>query len=330
MSEIITEAPIVCPTLYNKPTYHDGTLYCIIPIFNPQRYKRRYALCREFINYVNRSEGAKALVVEVAFGARPFEITDSDNPWHLQLRSNDTMFIKERSINVAVTHLSNLLKTWKYVAWVDCDLYWSRPDWAVETVHELQHWPIVQMFQQAMDLGPNEEVLKTNYSMAYCKANGLMPKHLNQYGYGVYHHPGFAWAARRDAWRTIGGLLDIAIIGSGDYYMAHSFYGEVDKVLSYKFTKDFRDRVLDYQDDAKEIRGLVGYLKSSLFHKWHGAKKNRIYHSRNEVLWRNKFTPSYDLRPNEWMLWTLDKDKPQLKIDLENYFRNRSEDSIDL
>ncbi len=316
--------------LYRSPTRSDGTLYIVTPLFNPSRYKRRYELYRGFADYVEKTEGAQLLTVEVAFGDRPFEVTTPGNPWHLQLRCNDTMFIKERAINVAVAHLSHLVPDWKYVSWADCDLYWSRPDWAIETVQELQHWPIVQMFQQAIDLGPNEELVRTNYSIAYCKMSGINDRP-DSYGYGgTYHHPGFAWAARRDAWATIGGLLDIAIIGSGDYYMARSFYGAVSEVLSPKFSKDFLDRVMDYEADAKEVRGLVGYLKASIFHKWHGSKKNRVYSERNKVLWANKFEPSIDLRPNEWMLWQLDRDKPKLKMDLEAYFRGRSEDGIDL
>jgi hypothetical protein len=316
----------------SPPTRSDSTLYVVTPVFNPARFNRRYQLYREFAEYVAKSTGAKLLTVEVAFADRPFEVTRPDDPWHLQLRCHDTMFIKERAVNVAVSHLSHLVPDWRYVAWVDCDLYFSRPDWAVETVQELQHWPVVQMFQQAVDLGPDEQVLKTNHSLAYCRQNNIpySPTGGTSYYGGVYHHPGFSWGCTREAWRTTGGLLDIAIIGSGDYFMAWSLYGEAEKVLSERFTKDFRDRVLDWQSDAVELKGLVGYLKSTLFHRWHGSKKKRVYHSRNEVLWRNEFTPTIDLRPNEWMLWTIDRDKPQLKADLEAYFRARSEDGIDL
>ena len=128
-----------------------GKLHIVVPIFNPRRYVKRYTLFKEFINHVQHC-GAEIWVVEIAFGARPFEVTESNNSHHIQLRSDQELWLKENMINAAFARLPH---DWEYAAWIDGDITFTNPHWVQETIHQLQHYTIVQMFEYAMDLLPD-------------------------------------------------------------------------------------------------------------------------------------------------------------------------------
>ena len=179
--------------------------------------KAGYGCSTSLKSYV-RASGAKLFVVEAAFGDRRHEVTDRDNPMHLQVRTDVELWHKERLLNLGIQRLPPEAK---YVAWVDPDVHFTRHDWANETVHMLQHHPVVQMFGQAANLGPNEEVLWLARGIAkgwqeYGKPVWECPETVLR---GVKDHPGLAWAFRREALDAMGGLLDFCIAGSADLHM---------------------------------------------------------------------------------------------------------------
>jgi hypothetical protein len=57
-------------------------LHVISVVFNPLRFRSRYNLFRDFKRHVEAS-GATLWVVELAYGDRPFEVAECDNPRHL-------------------------------------------------------------------------------------------------------------------------------------------------------------------------------------------------------------------------------------------------------
>ena len=50
---------------------------------------------------------------------------------------------------------------------VDADVEFLRADIVDETIHQLQHHSVVQMFQHCLDMGPSGEILHTHSSFAY-------------------------------------------------------------------------------------------------------------------------------------------------------------------
>ena len=48
-------------------------------------------------------------------------------------------------------------------------------------------------------------------------------------GYHKYFHSGFCWVARRSALEDVGGLIETAVVGSGDNHMALALIGKADK-----------------------------------------------------------------------------------------------------
>jgi hypothetical protein len=312
----------------------DAPLYVVTPIVNPSRYQSRYRLYDAFEKYVTDA-GAILYTVEAAYGDRPFEVTQDANPRHIRLRTRDELWHKENLINLGVGRLP---ADWKYVAWIDADVQFARPDIVTETIHQLQHFGVVQMFSQATDLGPQHQPLKTfnGFAAQYSQAQANRendPQASVARGYSHWH-PGFAWAARRDAWDHLGGLIDWAVIGSGDRYMACAMIGEMAGCLSENLQRgcpDYAAWCFEWQDRAERyLRRNVGYVDGLLLHYFHGSKKNRGYQDREQILWKNGFDPMRDIKRDWQGLWQLADQKYQLRDQLRAYFRSRNEDGTEL
>ena len=319
--------------------------YVISVITNPERYKTRARLFKEYMQRMDRY-GVKLYVVEGSFGDREFEVTDPENPRHIRIILDSELWHKENLINIGISRLPS---TWKYVAWVDGDIDFTHPTWALETVHELQHHPVVQMFQDAIDMGPDHEVLTTFKGFAYCYKNGFERKRLtttdadfdkknsvypyyvssNTYSPGTYWHPGYAWAATREAINTMGGLLDTAIVGSGDHHMACALIGEADISIPSKVTEGYRHAVKAWESRALRLHKNIGYVKGSIYHYWHGKKINRRYRDRWQILVDANFNPITDIHKDWQGVWCLYPGHEGLRDNIRVYFQQRNEDSID-
>jgi hypothetical protein len=263
------------PMLSIQPV--DAPLYVIAPIINPSRYRSRYSLYRDFEKYITGA-GAILYTVEAAYGDRDFEITDPANPRHIRIRTCHEVWHKENLINIGV---SRLPADWKYVAWIDADVQFARPDIVAETIHQLQHFSVVQMFAHATDLGPRHEPLQAfeGFVAQWMQQNGAAQRNNEQYSTS---HPGYAWACRRDAWDHLGGLIDFAIVGSADRYMACGLIGEIAQSLSAEIVRDcpaYAEWCFEWQARAETyIRRNIGFVDGLLLHYFHGTKKNRKRH----------------------------------------------------
>lgn len=326
--------------------------YVVTAISNVVRFKSRYNLYRKFKHHMQCS-GANLYTVEVALRDRPFEITVEGDPTSLQLRTMTELWHKENMLNIAINRLP---PDWEYVCIVDADVTFLRPDWLQETVQQLQHYEVVQMFHLAIDLGPHPQLdpVGHNHGFAYCYQNQLSnhkipplvdhdgrlnPKRFSslKHKYGVhdkqiYWHPGFAWAWRRSAFERIGGLLDTAILGAGDHHMALSFIGRASEGVSGKVTDGYKRSVAAWETAAlKYVRKNIGYVPGILAHDWHGRKGARQYWDRWKILESNAFDPYTDLKRDSKGLWQLvdhdDERSIRLRDQIRAYFRQRSEDS---
>lgn len=302
-------------------TPEPAKLYVIAPIINPCRYSSRYNLYKNFEKMVANS-GAELYTVEVAYGNRPFAITQENNPKHLQLRTNVEIWHKENMINLCIERLP---RDWEYMAWVDADVAFARSDWANETLQQLQHYDVVQMFSIAHDLTPGHESFQKHYGFMYSYLNNLK----GNKDYSNWH-PGFAWAARRSAINHLGGLIDFAILGAGDRHMAFGLIGRMQGTFHHKLSNAYSQELMLWQDRAeKNIKRNVGFVPGLLLHYWHGKKRDRRYRERWDILIQNKYDPDLDLKKDWQGLWQLTDRSTQLRDDIRNYFRVRNEDSID-
>src|SRR5271170_4863546 len=105
-------------------------LYAITTVYNPAGYESRFRLYREFAKRIEKS-GVALYTVELATGDQDFAVTDAEDPRHIRLRSPHTLWYKENLINIAIARLP---RDWEYVAWLDADIQFLRPDWVTQTI----------------------------------------------------------------------------------------------------------------------------------------------------------------------------------------------------
>lgn len=334
--------------LYPLPAYLD----VIAVVSNPCRYRSRYDLYRAFEAHMIES-GVRLHVVELAYGERPFEILENDDRVYdyIGLRTGYELWHKENLINVAIARLP---RDWKYVAWIDADVFFVRSSWAQETLHQLQHHHVVQLWSHAQDLGPDYEPMDRHASFAYCylqhpelpaadtrTSTGLAygapvmlagPTTPTFPSKGVYNwHPGFAWAATREAIDAVGGLIDWAILGAGDHHMAKALIGRVREATPKGLTPRYYEKLDRWQDLAeKYVRRNIGYVPGTIIHYWHGEKKRRRYWDRWQILYKNRYNPDTDIKRDWQGVYQLEDDGTlrsiQLRDDIRAYFRERQED----
>lgn len=306
----------------HDPIKKPSTLYVVTAVSNPCRYSSRYHLYEQFAKMVADS-GAVLVTVEAAFGNRPFVVTDSNNVNHVQLRTSHELWHKENMLNLGIQRFP---EDWEYVAWIDADVHFARPDWARETLNQLQHYHVVQMFSKAQDLDPNCEPFQQHIGFVY----SYMHKRLGSKDYSNWH-PGFAWAARRQVVNDLGGLIDFAILGAADRHMAHSLIGRVEQTIHNGLTDNYKKWLRLWQARAeKYVKRNIGFVPGLLLHHWHGKKRDRRYAERWSILVNNHYDPLLDLKKDHQGLWQLTDHNLNLRDDLRGYFRARNEDSIDL
>jgi hypothetical protein len=300
-------------------------LYVVSAIINASRYHSRYRLYHDFAKYMTDA-GAVLYTVEAAFGDRDFEVTDSDNCNHIRVRTQHELWHKENLINIGV---SRLPADWRYVAWVDADVQFARKDIVQETMQQLQHFSVVQMFSQAIDLDPRHRSLGSFDGLVsqLTSRDDIAGARLKNYG---LWHPGYAWACRRDAWDHLGGLIDFGIVGSADHYMACGLIGEMAQCMTADLIRAcpvYAEWCFEWQRRAERyIKHNIGFVDGLLLHYFHGSKQRRGYSDRSEIVRQNRFDPVEDIKRDSQGVWQLSDQKIELRDQLRAYFRSRDED----
>lgn len=335
---------------WNGRSFDRDKFHVITMVSNPVRFSSRYRLYRKFAREMHHAK-VNFWTIEVQMGDRPFAVTHCDNPYHIQLRHWDELFIKENALNVGI---SKLPIDWETVAWIDADISFMQKnwgheevhedvfhedhDWVTETLHQLQIHKVVQMFETAIDLGPTGQALTVHKSfMSEYIRNGAI-FHERRKDAGRYYsetHPGYCWAARREAIDEMGGLLDRSILGAGDRAMALCLVGKGELSIHPESHSAYKAYIMQYQEHVeKSIRRDVGFVPGTIVHFWHGKKRDRKYWDRWKILVDNHFRPYHDIKPNSYGVYQLHDDHSRrfirLRDEIRAYFRCRHEDSIDL
>ena len=289
---------------------------------------------------------------------------------YIQVRTKDELWLKENAINIGVSRLPH---DWEYVCWLDSDVHFLRPNWVGGTIHKLQHGTnsdraFLQMFSQARDLGPNYELLDENYP----HAAGLGFTHAWKEGFlrstitpevsadikelgkdlsvltsdfkqlvtdvSIYGDkrvwPGLAWACTRRAWDAVGGLLDCAIWGGGDWHMGHALIEKTEGMMRTDLHRNYKKLVNQwYQRCRTHIRQNVLVLDGTITHHWHGKKVGRGYNTKHSLLAQFGFDPLRHLTRDWQGLYQLHDDRSTSFVKIRDLMRvvakERNEDSID-
>lgn len=298
-------------------------LHVIAVSFNPRRFKSHVNNYTAFEKHMLES-GVQLTVVECAYGDIPHQFGDNDLINHVPVYAKNPIWVKENLINIGI---SRLPRDWKYVAWIDADITFERPDWAAETVYALQHYDFVQPWENCIDSDISGGMGENHFSFCrqWLKERATCTK-MGKSGYR-FAHPGFAWAATRQALENTGGLIETAVLGAGDHHMSLAMIGKADLSIPAGVTDAYRAPILRWQDRCKtHVNGNIHYVPGTIRHAYHGNKADRQYISRWDILKKHNFDPFQDLKTNTSGVYELAGNKPELKRDVMAYFNNREED----
>lgn len=323
----------------------EQTLHLAVCYSNPFRWRTRRELANDCIRHLRGAANVRLYVGELAYGDRPFEITDpSQDARDLQLRTNHELFHKENILNRII---QTFPAGWKYGAYIDADFHLTRHDWALETIQQLQHYDFVQPFSSYSDLTSEHVPMRVNTGFAfnyiqngYKLPDGYANGGWKKLGYDSYGSAGGVrgvgatggmWAFRKEAFDSVGGLLDTCILGHGDWFMAFGLAGEEAPDMHVDgYTADYRAQIASWQRNAAKLKKNIGYVDGFAVHQFHGSKVRRAYSHRDLILVRNQFAPTTDLRADWQGIYQLTGDKPGLRDDIRRYFLSRTEDDPNL
>lgn len=317
-------------THFMRPDRVHAPLHVVTTLFNSARYRTRWKHYEDFAKMCSEQPSVKLLTVEVAFGERDHVVMDGNV---LRLRTTHELWLKENGINVGVNHLPTDAK---YIAWVDADVRFVRDDWANETLQRLQHYAVVQMWSQYQDFTADHELVGTAFSFMENYRRGYrVGQDQNEnlcYPYGKKGYPGapgLAWACRREAWDTFGGLLECTILGAGDWYMAHGLVGAVsDKMVNPANHPDYRRKIFEWQERALLLRKNVGVVPGMACHRWHGPKVHRKYGSREAILIDTQYDATRHVYHDAQGLLQFSPFAPiELRDQVRSYMHERNEDA---
>jgi hypothetical protein len=286
---------------------------------------------------------------------------------YIGLHTKDELWLKENLINIGV---QSLPYDWQQVCWLDSDVHFVRPNWVGECIHKLQHYKFLQMFSDAHDLGPTYSMMPETYphaiGLGFVEAwnrgelkttltpqiredleeiGGDLAKLLKDFEKleedlenpypgigGVF--PGLAWACTREAWDAVGGLIDVAIWGGGDFHISQALIENTKDMVWPALHRNYRKIVWQWYYSARDhIRRNVGVMSGTILHNWHGRKVERGYGSKHTLLAKLGFDPPRHLRRDHQGLWQLNDDGSEAFVQLRDNMRriaaSRNEDSID-
>jgi hypothetical protein len=299
-------------------------LHVIAVSFNPRRFKSHVNNYTAFEKHMLES-GVQLTVVECAYGDIPHGLVN-DGINHVPVYAKNPIWVKEALINIGI---SRLPRDWKYVAWIDADIIFENPTWAEEIVYALQHYDFIQPWSDCLDISDTGGLIGKPHK-SFCHQWVNEPKTCSMMGKSGYTfaHPGYAWAATRSALEATGGLIETAVLGSGDHHMSLAMIGKAELSIPVGVTEAYAAPILRWQDRCKShINGNISYIPGTIRHLYHGQKENRQYISRWDILKKHNFDPYVDIKYNTSGVPELAGNKPELKRDIMAYFASRNEDA---
>ncbi len=310
----------------------DNTLHVVGVVSNPVRWQSRIRLARAWKERMERCPNVKVYIVEGIYGDRQPEIAESLNHQHHVVRIDSEIWLKENLINIGVRKL--LPKNWKYMAWVDMDVNFRDDGWALSTIHQLQHYNLVQPWSDALDLDFHGGILQHFKSFGYLNANNKPMHHGNRHGQQEYSyaHTGYAWACTRYFYENVEKLMDFCLVGAADHIMAWACLGKVRETINPNIGEGYIRMSEDWAKKAMRATSLgtkIGFTHGRIEHSFHGNKKNRKYWDRWKVLYENGFDPSRDCCFDSQGLITIcGQNKEKIEHAIMSYNRARNEDDI--
>lgn len=301
--------------IYVEPTVTDTAV--LLAFYNPVPFQR---ILRNMLYIIQclKDNNIPYFLIECVFkGAKP-QIPDAT----MVVNSNSYMFYKEQLVNRLETVVP---PQFTKLAIIDGDVMFDTPDWLDQISAELDVSDIIQPFNQACWLTPNNTKIrskKPSYAEAIVQNKIEHPRSIHMY------HPGFAWAFKRDIFKKIGGFFDRAIVGNGDMLFVFNFFRDavpeywINEVLQTKF---ILDKWPEYHAKLKEVNPKVGFLKNKIMHLFHGVRQNRQYTTRYKSV-SHMLSGTWDDQISVNADGLFEFKNPAISDAVLEYFRKRNED----
>ena len=330
-----------------KKWAEDQTLHLAVVYANPFRWETRRRLFNNFLDHIAGCPNITLYVGEVAYGDRPYEVTESGNSLHVQCRTNSVLWGKENLVDVVTACFP---EGWKYGGYSDGDFAYTRKDFGLEAVQLLQLHQMVQLYSSYTTLSHHHRPTRLCSSFAWnylhrrelYKGHGQCKGHGKGHGKGNHQWcsgypsalgaPGGGWAYRSSAYDAVGGMIDKCILGSADLYMAKGLIQQFDaaRELRAGYTPAYVRMIEQWQQQAKVLTKNIGCVNQHAIHHFHGSYKLRGYGDRWHILRNHQFDPDLDVSYDRNGILRLNGNKPDLRDDIRAYFSSRCEDNLQL
>lgn len=267
--------------------------------------------------------GLPVYVVECAFGDDPWNLAPHANVFRLRTWGN--LWQKERIINCVIRRLP---RQYTKVAWVDGDVLFENPDWAVQASEALDTANAVQLCDRIIRLPPGEhcyrgqgDVVET-FASVYARA----PNELLNGNFATHGHTGIGWAARRELLQDVG-LYDACIIGGADHVMAHAFCGDWESPCLERMMRRgsrWHQHAVTWSRRAYPlVRSAVTVINGAALHLWHGELTSRRHMRRYQALLDSDFDPMEDVEFDSSGCWRWKSRKSELARAVAEYMFSR-------
>jgi len=304
--------------IYIEPTHHDTAV--LIAFFNPAKFKRILKNALYIINIL-KDKSIPHYVVECTFHKSRPQIPGAD----LVVNSDSYMFYKEQLLNKLETIVP---EKYTKLIFLDADVLLDTPDWIDQISVSLNTCDIIQPFNQACWLTPDNTRIRSK-KMSYAFAI-VTKKTINRITLHDYH-PGFAWAIKRDIFRKLGGFFPRSIIGGGDVtFVLNMLPIQVtDEIFYLAVNPDFGKFIIEswrvYNDNFKKVNPKLGFLANRAMHLFHGVVGNRQYVTRYQDIYKS-MNGNWDdeIVTNSDSLFEFKR--PEVNKIVLNYFKGRNED----
>ena len=302
-------------------------LYVILPYFNFVGYKSNERNLNIFLKNFKSYSNAELIIVEGFidenaqlddFGDRVFK--------HIKVKLHDILWVKENLINIGFSSLGE----WQYGAWIDRDIQFANPDWALESIEKLKNCDILQPFTECVYLDNKFQFSEENngyflkkkseYSRITSFCNWFCNDEIQKAG-NILGHAGHVWAINKNFYDKIGGLPDKCIIGGGDGVLPQA----IRQNYNHFHYRHLGQVYKDYCEKAKDAR--VAYTNGLILHHFHGGINERSYAKRFEIFYKRQFNIEADLKYKNNVLCFSESGKKFAK-EIEEYFISRNEDNL--
>lgn len=288
----------------------------IMCFFNPANSIR---LVQNFLYVLQLLNNATIPVVVIELSYSNTFITNKNDTTNIviQLKTNSIMFHKENLLNIAINKVKHMYK--KFVL-LDADIIFEDLNWYSNTSNLLDQYEVLQLFDYAKWMTLNmKNVYQTQVSSCYFTLN----KNIK-----MKPHPGFVWAITLSAFNKLNGIPDLFPVGSNDTLLAYLATG----IQLHKNVIDNRATLVFSNEINKDKEFTFYYLKSCVYHLFHGKQNKRKYRERfeefNELLERLNINDySYISKNKDGLYEWKEEYRDILNHFCLNYFVEREDDS---